>query len=423
MPRWVDLSAYGLTLKVRKQDDLHWLMLEAQPGGEPIPEDSAIKLGFSLRDGAYQREGSKISLAEVQSVFPNAGVREFDVEELRAQPLAESPAQAAARAPLEVVNPPSVGVPAGGWLKVLGALSVRGSIPINKVPWLKIDDEKWTDGNEIVDTATLAAQAERRADVLEGEATRVQSPASPQAPSQVASDEAIAAAAALSLAEFKRQASASHDGASWQVHLGDHLLFVPPELGVQSARKRPETILVEAHEAQVMSIVRRNPYELTSLPSLAEYPALAYPGVMSRGRKAEINVMRLLAKLGIADRLLQGEEGHCVLKNQPYMDLVIERHGWQKPDQLYLTHYFDQNGDRIMDAEMVFKIEHGRLWFKETASISMRGGELRGPDRSFANLFSQNLLNQGFGTAAVEWPEDRAPRAEEEIPQSTPAPH
>jgi hypothetical protein len=75
----------------------------------------------------------------------------------------------------------------------------------------------------------------------------------------------------------------------------------------------------------------------------------------------------------------------------------VERQG----DELYLTHYLTQNGDMFIDAEMVFTVlPEGQLQFKETAVQDPRGGESRIPDRQFAQIFSKNILKQGFAEAA-----------------------
>ena len=80
---------------------------------------------------------------------------------------------------------------------------------------------------------------------------------------------------------------------------------------------------------------------------------------------------------------------------------MVERHG----EELYLTHYLSQNGDTFIDTEMVFLFQGERLEFKETAVQNpLQGGELRAPDRSFAQVFSKNILAQGFAEAAkAQW--------------------
>ncbi|MBW4466319.1 MAG: strawberry notch C-terminal domain-containing protein [Pegethrix bostrychoides GSE-TBD4-15B] len=92
------------------------------------------------------------------------------------------------------------------------------------------------------------------------------------------------------------------------------------------------------------------------------------------------------------------EDFHLSIENDPYIPLVVERHN----HQLYLTHYLEQNGDTFIDTEMVFRIQPGgQLQFKETAvQDPLRGGEHRAADRAFAQLFSRNILEQGFAAAA-----------------------
>lgn len=138
-----------------------------------------------------------------------------------------------------------------------------------------------------------------------------------------------------------------------------------------------------------------------------------YPGLAALGRRpapAEARVAGLLSQLGIAEKLMGGEDAWCRLSNDPYMDLTIERHAYPDGDRLFLTHYREQGGDKILDAEMVFAIRRGRLFLAETAVENvLRGGELRGCDTYFANMFSKNLLDQGFAQAKVTWPDDPMP--------------
>lgn len=113
---------------------------------------------------------------------------------------------------------------------------------------------------------------------------------------------------------------------------------------------------------------------------------------------AEKNVTRFLRQSGLLTPVLEAEDFHLRIEHDPYIPLVIERHG----NQLYLTHYLEQNGDTFIDTEMVFRIqENHTLKLEETAVQNpLRGGEHRSCDRSFAKLFSQNILDQGFAQAA-----------------------
>ncbi|MBD2305647.1 strawberry notch C-terminal domain-containing protein [Chroococcidiopsis sp. FACHB-1243] len=114
---------------------------------------------------------------------------------------------------------------------------------------------------------------------------------------------------------------------------------------------------------------------------------------------AEKNVAKLLHQAGLAVEILQGEDFHLKVENEPYIPLSIERHG----RELYLTHFLaDSSGDLTIDSEMVFRISWGgQLALTQTAVQNpLTGGEERRQDRGFAKTFSENLLEQGFATAA-----------------------
>ncbi|MEM7063408.1 MAG: strawberry notch C-terminal domain-containing protein [Cyanobacteria bacterium P01_B01_bin.77] len=132
---------------------------------------------------------------------------------------------------------------------------------------------------------------------------------------------------------------------------------------------------------------------------------------------AEKQVAKFLENAGLAEAVLQGEDFHLRIENEPYIPLVVERHG----DQLYLTHYLTQNGDMFIDTEMVLGIsDRGLLTLQETAVQSL-GGEYRGYDRGFAQMFARNINHQGFAEAAqrslgantVEAPQAEAEEAKE----------
>ena len=133
--------------------------------------------------------------------------------------------------------------------------------------------------------------------------------------------------------------------------------------------------------------------------------------------RAEKNVTTFLHEAGLWTAVVTAEDYHLRIEHEPYIPLVIERHG----NQLYLTHYLEQNGDTFLDTEMVFRIrEDQTLQLEETAvQDPLRGGERRGCDRSFAKLFSQNILNQGFAQAArIIPPTMTSQLPEEELEQS-----
>ncbi|MGB6301714.1 MAG: hypothetical protein WBF90_36795 [Rivularia sp. (in: cyanobacteria)] len=118
---------------------------------------------------------------------------------------------------------------------------------------------------------------------------------------------------------------------------------------------------------------------------------------------SEKRVVRFLNESTIAPHLAGEGDFHLRIENEPYLPLVVEAHDMGDHKDVYLTHYREQNGDLIRDGEMVFKLgENGHLSFEEVAVQSTRGGELRDYDKSFAAIFAQNIVEQGFAEAAKE---------------------
>jgi hypothetical protein len=117
------------------------------------------------------------------------------------------------------------------------------------------------------------------------------------------------------------------------------------------------------------------------------------------GSGAAKNIGKLLNDLGIAQEVANSKDYYARIENEPYMDLIIEKHS----DELFLTHYYEQNGDLIMDNELVFTVneETGHLVFKEVALQNPRGGEKRVHDKGFANMFAKNIVKQGFGQGKI----------------------
>jgi hypothetical protein len=115
--------------------------------------------------------------------------------------------------------------------------------------------------------------------------------------------------------------------------------------------------------------------------------------------KAAANIAQLLIQLGITEKDLKGDF-HRKIENPPYIPLSIEKHG----DRLYFTHWInfpsddDPYKELVIDAEMIFRKRAGKLRLLETATRNpLNGGEARGCDHEFAEMFSENLLAQGFG--------------------------
>jgi len=121
-------------------------------------------------------------------------------------------------------------------------------------------------------------------------------------------------------------------------------------------------------------------------------------------------IAKLLQSHNLLDEIMKGEDFYRKIKNPPYLDLTIERHG----NELYFTHYYEQNGDLIMDGEMVWTVNNaGKLSLKETAvQDPVRGGERRAYDNTFANIFSRNLIQQGFDKAKLVNPREKEQKEE-----------
>jgi hypothetical protein len=127
------------------------------------------------------------------------------------------------------------------------------------------------------------------------------------------------------------------------------------------------------------------------IPAISEAPPLPPMGQLEK------RILRFLRKAGLEQEVMGTQEFHRRIENEPFIPLVVERQG----NELYLTHYLTQNGDMFIDSEMVFRVrDEGHLEFKETAVQSLRGGESRQPDRAFAQIFSKNIVQQGFAEAA-----------------------
>ena len=124
---------------------------------------------------------------------------------------------------------------------------------------------------------------------------------------------------------------------------------------------------------------------------------------------------------GLAEAFDKAYDFHLRVQNNPWLPLVVERHG----DEISITHYVEQNGDQLRDPEMTFsRAEWGRImggapgtWVPKstepgglgratpTGEIVRREGEparlAYSPQRmkealSFAAMWARNLRAQGF---------------------------
>lgn len=179
-----------------------------------------------------------------------------------------------------------------------------------------------------------------------------------------------------------------------------------------SASAVPESAAVETAADAMDASAESTPTVTVAAPF-----AIALPSAQ-RG-KSERDAAKLLAMLGLTERIVQIDDSknvsfYATVRNQPFQDLVIERQPYPDEDadgrvgattqRIMLTHYRRLNGDSILDAEAVFRVngQDGTLALIETAVENpIRGGELRVRDREFGALFLRNLLSQGFGTGAL----------------------
>jgi hypothetical protein len=196
-------------------------------------------------------------------------------------------------------------------------------------------------------------------------------------PSNLAKKPAKAASKPASAVKPAATASASPSGLGGLFDLPD--VLPGPKAGLAKPESTPAPVVATPADAKRLGV----------LPRKDQF-----------GGRAEQNVATLLHRLGMQDHVMDGDEFHTRVHNEPYLPLVVERHKEGDGHKLYLTHYIDDfngSGDSVMDSEMVYHVHpSGHLSLAETAVRGM-GREHRGRDKSFASMFSQNLLHQGFG--------------------------
>lgn len=407
MPRWVDLSEHGVAIRLRETAQGKQLVLQSL-GSLPVTEDEAAALDFRRVDDEFVRDGSQIALGEVRKAYPQVKVRDFTDQELVVR---DAPAVASDMADAAwAAHQPRA-----------EQLVLDGTIPREKAPAYK---QAWKQGyrgdafpaegvdDGVIDRAYQAgmrshqyatgARADEASDAIEAE------PAAPLPTVASSPASAVLRACSLSPVQFAREVTWLKMGGVWRAALDGHGLDIGAAGMMCPNKSKPDDKMVRAAQDELLRQSVAIDPTAGALPALCEHIKRAYPGPMTKGRQAEMNVMRLLAQLGVAERLMDSDAGHVRIKNPPYIDLVIERHAYnanQKMTQgsLILTHYREVYGDKVLDAEMVFGIAHGRLWLQETATQNpFTGGESRRLDRSFANMFSRNLLNQGFGKGVLD---------------------
>ncbi len=112
----------------------------------------------------------------------------------------------------------------------------------------------------------------------------------------------------------------------------------------------------------------------------------------------------ILKRHGLLETFNASTDFHLRIENEPWMPLVIERHG----DEISVAHYGELNGDAIRDPEVTFRLDWtptsitqdpvGR--YAEVFPI-VDGQQMVRPAllrelKSFASLWARNLKEQGF---------------------------
>lgn len=121
--------------------------------------------------------------------------------------------------------------------------------------------------------------------------------------------------------------------------------------------------------------------------------------------RIEKRIAKILHAHGLAEEIAGAKDGFYVrLENQPFMDLHITRD--EGTNLIRLTHWYVQNGDMMHDGEMNFRLNDGKLSLNQVAT-ALYGVPQYAYDRSFANMFSNNLIQQGFGRATLRRNDDK----------------
>lgn len=113
---------------------------------------------------------------------------------------------------------------------------------------------------------------------------------------------------------------------------------------------------------------------------------------------------KILEKFDLRTKVMDGNEFYGKIKlGEGLEDIVIERHinpvseGKSAP-MLFFTQYYDQNGDHVMDNEIVFIVRpDGRLELHETMTQNpSTGGELRSRGRNANRSYAQTVMKNNL---------------------------
>ena len=186
----------------------------------------------------------------------------------------------------------------------------------------------------------------------------------------------------------------------------------------------------ETQEAALREVFRQMDIPIEEVaPEPAPEPAETVdllPANDQKGNPAK-RAARIIHKLNLQSKVMS-DGFHTKLKNGEYLDLSIETHVSDESDgarRIYFTQYIEEGGDLIIDSEMVF-LTNAYTGYLKLVEIGYRGpmGEVRRtqigrPETSWANMFSKNLIDQGYDKASPE--EEKEPEIEP-TPEPEPEP-
>ncbi|WP_213807914.1 hypothetical protein [Granulicella sp. dw_53] len=145
---------------------------------------------------------------------------------------------------------------------------------------------------------------------------------------------------------------------------------------------------------------------------------------MQKQRRSKMRFLKQLTKL--QPELLVRVETTVKIHNSPYMTLTVENIGLgpRGLPALSICHYGEQNGDLMRDPEMCFEVEiengiamefQPYFYRNDYAGVEQNAVEdkivntrMIRSQRQFSELWSPNLIEQGFLTAYLAQANDRA---------------
>jgi hypothetical protein len=178
---------------------------------------------------------------------------------------------------------------------------------------------------------------------------------------------------------------------------------------IRSFHARMEKIKTYGELKKVLAIYGAMVGKTGTEPEPEKETVSILPAKEQKGNPAK-RAARILHKLKLEARAMKNDF-HVKLKNGAWMDLSIETHDTDSMDgdggkRIYFTQYIKEGGDLIIDSEMVF-VTNAYTGYLKLAEIGYRGpmGEVRKtnigrPESSWANMFSKNLIDQGYDKAS-----------------------